>query len=84
MIYIQVKAMAGTNYVRANDVLAVQFTDREKCTLMLTGGILMPCYEPAATVVGRLEEQMGAKATPATVSNSAPDGKEPRDGDGSA
>jgi hypothetical protein len=81
MSYIQVKAMAGVNYVRANDILAVQFTDRDKCTIMLTGGVLMPCYEPAAVVVARIEEQMKGAQAPAEA---APDGKEPRDGDGSA
>ena len=81
MIYVQVKAMAGVNYVRANDILAVQFTDREKCTLMLTGGALMPCYEPAAVVVARIEEQMKGAQAPA---DATPNGKEPRDGDGSA
>ena len=81
MIYIQVKAMAGINYVRAADILAVQFTDREKCTLMLTGGLLMPCYEPAAVVVARIKEQMTGAQAPA---DATPDGKEPRNGDGSA
>ena len=81
MIYIQVKAMAWVNYVRASDILAVQFNDRDKCTVMLTGGVLMPCYEPAAVVVARIEEQMKGAQAPA---DAAPDGKEPRDGDGSA
>jgi hypothetical protein len=47
----------------------------------LTGGVLMPCYEPAAVVVARIEEQMKGAQAPAEA---APDGKEPRDGDGSA
>ncbi len=77
MLYIEVKAMAGVNYVRAQDIMAVQYTDRDKCALMLSGGVTMPCYEAAAVVVARIEEQMkGAQA--------APDRKEPRDGDGSA
>jgi hypothetical protein len=81
MLYIQVKAMAGVNYVRAHDILAVQYTDRDKCTLMLTGGVLMPCYEAAAVVVARIEEQMTVGSAAADV---AANGKEPRDGDGSA
>ncbi len=76
MSYIQVKAMAGMNYVRASDILGVLFTDREKCSILMVGGVTVPCYEAAAAVVARIEQQMkGAEA---------PDGKEPRDGDGSA
>jgi len=43
--------------------------------------VLMPCYEPAAVVVARIEEQMKGAQAPAEA---APNGKEPRDGDGSA
>ena len=84
MLYIEIKAMAGTNYVRARDILAVQYTDREKCSIMLTGGVTMACYESAAAVVARIEEQMkGVHASPVAASDAAPNGKEPRDGDAS-
>jgi hypothetical protein len=76
MSFIQVKAMAGMNFIRANDILGVLFTDREKCSILMVGGVTVPCYEPAAAVVARIEEKM--KDAP------APHGKEPRDGDGSA
>jgi hypothetical protein len=72
MIFIQVKAMAGVNYIRAAEILAVQYTDREKCVVMLTGGVTIPCYESAAAVVERIEAQ--------TTSGSE---KEPPHGDGS-
>jgi hypothetical protein len=48
MSYIQVKAMAGMNYVRASDILGVLFTDREKCSILMVGGVTVPCYEAAA------------------------------------
>jgi hypothetical protein len=81
MIYIQVKAMGGINYVRAKDILGVLFTEREKCNILMIGGVTVPCYEPAAAVVARIEEQMKGAQAPAEAT---PDGKEPRDGDGSA
>jgi hypothetical protein len=78
MLFIQVKAMGGVNYLRAQDIMGVQFTDREKCTILMTGGVTVPCYEPAAAVVARIEEQLnGARPT------AAPHGKEPPNGDGS-
>lgn len=67
MLFIEVKAMAGVNYIRAADILAVQYTDRDKCVVMLTGGVTIPCYESAAAVVERIEAQL----------------KEPPHGDGS-
>ena len=84
MIYIQVKAMAGVNYVRARDVLAVQHTDRDKCSIMLTGGVTMACYEAAATVVERIERQMkDAQASAPAASHAAMKEKEPSNGDAS-
>ena len=77
MLFIQVKAMAGVNYIRADEILAVQYTDRDKCVVMLTGGVTIPCYESAAAVVERIERQTrDAQASPANE-------KEPPHGDGS-
>ena len=62
MLFIQVKALAGLNFIRAADVMAVQFTDRERCTVVLTGGVTLPCVEPASVVAARVEEAMDAAA----------------------
>ena len=64
MLFIEVKAMAGVNYIRASEVLAVQYTDREKCAVTLTGGVTIPCYESAAAVVARIEAQTKEKEPP--------------------
>ena len=64
MIFIQVKALAGPNFVRANDVLAVQYTDREKCTIVLAGGVTLPCTEAATEIVARIEAAAAALAAP--------------------
>ena len=55
MIYIEVKALAGFNYIRASDVIAVQQTSPDKCAIMMQGGVTIPCSEPCRDVVGRLE-----------------------------
>jgi hypothetical protein len=78
MLFIQVKAMSGVNYLRAQDIMGVQYTDREKCTILMKGGVTVPCYEAAAAVVARIEEELKGDQPPA-----APHEKESSDGDGS-
>jgi hypothetical protein len=63
MIFIQAKALAGPLYIRAESVLAVQYGDREKCTIFMQGGAALPCTEAAAGVVARIEAALkGNKA----------------------
>ena len=77
MLFIQVKAMGGVNYLRAQDIMGVQYTDREKCSILMSGGVTVPCYEAASVVVARIEEQLKG-AQPAGAH-----GKEPPHGDAS-
>jgi len=71
MLFIEVKSLAGVNYIRASDVLAVQYSDREKCTLIFTGGVTLQCTEAASAVAARIEAAMGApqstKSQPETL-----------------
>ena len=53
--FIEIRAMAGVNYIRAGDVIAVQFVDQQRSTVMLAGGATMPCSEPAKQVMARVE-----------------------------
>lgn len=59
-MFIQVKSLAGTNYIRASDVIAVSFTDKEKCNVIMAGGISLPCAEAASVVSARVETAMAA------------------------
>lgn len=61
MIFLEVKALAGQNYVRADDVLAVQGLDPKRCAVVMRGGVTVPCSEPAADVVARLEAALAAE-----------------------
>ena len=54
MYFIEVKALAGVNYIRAADVIAVQYTDRDKCTIVMSGGFTMACVEAASAISGRV------------------------------
>lgn len=59
MYFIEVKSLAGVNFIRATDVIAVQYSDREKCTVMLTGGVSLPCVEAASVVAERVAAAVG-------------------------
>jgi hypothetical protein len=61
-MFIQVKALAGFSYVRADQVLAVYSTEPSKCNLALTGGVTVPCSEPAKDVVARVEAAASPKS----------------------
>ena len=55
MIFIEVKALAGSTYVRATDVIAVQGLDPKRCSLVLRGGTTLPCSESSVDVAARIE-----------------------------
>jgi hypothetical protein len=55
MRFIQLKALAGFSYVRADQVFAVYSTEPSKCSLALAGGVTVACSEPAKDVVERVE-----------------------------
>jgi hypothetical protein len=62
MEMIAVKAMVGSNYVRSDQVIAITTTDPAKCTIYLAGGVMVPCSEPAASVLARLGATTPEKA----------------------
>ena len=59
--FIQIKALAGSNYVRADQVIAVYATEPGKCTVALAGGVTVPCAEAAKDVMERVEAAMRAR-----------------------
>lgn len=56
MQFIQLKALAGVNFVRADMVIGVYSTEPGKCTVALAGGATVPCAEPAKDVIERVEK----------------------------
>lgn len=69
MIFIEVKSMAGSNYIRAAQVLAVQFTDPSRCTILLQGGVSLQCAEPAKLIVDKLENALSGEPAAASTPN---------------
>ena len=62
MQMVAIKAIVGSNYVRSDHVIAITTTDPAKCTVYLTGGVMVPCAEPAANVLAKLGVATEAKA----------------------
>ena len=55
MVFIEVKSLAGTNFIKAGDVLAVQYSDPNRCSVVMVGGVTLACMEPASTVAAKIE-----------------------------
>jgi hypothetical protein len=65
MVFIEVKSLAGINYIRASSVVAVQYVDPKKCTVVLGTGVQLQCTEAAKDVADRIEAATAAEAGPA-------------------
>ena len=59
---VAVRALAGYNYVRADQVVAIRSTDPTKCDVFLFGGVIIPCSETAAEVIAKLQAGLKAEA----------------------
>lgn len=62
MIFFEVKALAGVNYIRASEILAIQAQDPRRCVIVMPGGVTVPCNEPAGDVIARLEAALAGSA----------------------
>ena len=51
---VPLKALAGFNYVRVDQVIAIGATDTSKCNVYMTGGVTIPAAEPAKDVIAKL------------------------------
>lgn len=62
MDLVALKALAGFNYVRPDQIVAIRATDPTKCDVFMTGGVIVPCAEPVASVIAKIEEHEKAVA----------------------
>jgi len=58
---VALKALAGFNHVRVDQVIAITAMDQTKCQVIMTGGITVPCSEPAKDVIAKLEAASSGK-----------------------
>jgi hypothetical protein len=52
---VPLKALAGFNYVRIDQVIAIGATDPTRCNVYMSGGVTIPCSEPAKDVIAKLQ-----------------------------
>ena len=62
--FLGVKSLVGLNYVRVDQVIAVTTSEPTKCTIYLTGGVMVSCSEPAKDVLARLAAAIGVEPPP--------------------
>lgn len=62
MVFIEVKSLGGTNYLRAADVVAVQYVEPRKSTVVLGTGAVIQCVEAAKDIAERVEAAVAATA----------------------
>jgi hypothetical protein len=60
--FVAVKSLGGYNYVRPDQVMAVAGVEGAKCNLYMSGGVTVPCSEPAKDIVARIEAAMAGAA----------------------
>ena len=53
--FVPIKALAGFNYIRPDQVVAISATEPGKCNVFLMGGATIPCHEPPKDVMSKLE-----------------------------
>ena len=60
-IFIEVKSLAGSNFIIASGIIAVQQIEPTKCNIMLAGGVTVPCNEAARDIAARIDTVMKPK-----------------------
>jgi len=60
--FVAVKSLGGYNYIRPDQVMAVAGIEGAKCNIFMSGGVTVPCSEPAKDIVARIEAAMAGAA----------------------
>jgi hypothetical protein len=55
--FLVVKTRAGFAYIRPEHVIAINSTDPNDCTILMSSGVTIAAAEPAEDVVARLEAE---------------------------
>lgn len=53
--FVEIRALGGASYVRAAEVIAVQYLEPQKCNVLLSGGASLSCAEPATQIRARMD-----------------------------
>ena len=60
-IFIEVKSLAGSNFIVVSGIIAVQQLEPQKCNIVMSGGVIVPCNEAAKEIVVRIDAAMNGK-----------------------
>ncbi len=55
--FIIVKTVKGFAYIRPERVVAINASDADDCTILMTDGVTIAASEPAEDIVARLEAE---------------------------
>ena len=55
--FLVVKTLAGFAYIRPEHVIAINSSDPNDCTILMSSGVTIAAAEPAEDVVARLEAE---------------------------
>jgi|GEM_PF-6193199 len=62
MNLVEIKALSGASFVRAELVVAIQQAESTRCTLIMQGGTVVSCTESVRDVAARIEAALAAAA----------------------
>jgi len=57
--FIIVRSLGGQNFIRPDHVLAIAASEPTKCQIYMTGGVTVPCAEPAKDVMEKVKAALG-------------------------
>ncbi len=61
-VFIELRALGGTHFIRASEVIAVQYNEPQKATVLMAGGGSISCSEPASQVKARIDAALENKS----------------------
>lgn len=71
MVFIQVKSLAGVNFIRASEVIGVTFSDPQRSTVLMVGGVTIACTEPATAIAARIEAAVAGESGDSPVTEAS-------------
>ena len=70
-VFIEVKSLAGSNFIVASGIIAVQQIEPTKSNVMMSGGVNIPCNEAARDIAAKIDAAV-SKQKEAGNGNAAP------------
>ena len=62
--FVEIRALGGASFVRATEVIAVQYLEPQKCNVLMSGGASLSCAEPATQIRARMDAALQTQEMP--------------------